>query len=91
MKPITFEESNHVAAKDQPEYLPLPCYIDPAPEGQVIFCQSLSFWERVQILFTGKLWCCLLCFHKPITPSFFSTFKSDVLTTAKPELLKKLA
>jgi len=82
MKPIEFPEHNVVFAKDQPEYQPLPAYRDPSPEGQVISCWKLSFRERLRILFTGKLWVSLMMFGRPLTPSFFTTKKSDVLTDA---------
>lgn len=81
MKPIHFPESNAVYAKDQPEYIPLPVFKSDTPEGQCISCWQLSFTERLRILFTGKLWVSLMTFHKPLTPSFFTTKKSDVLIT----------
>lgn len=81
MKPIPFKEQNVVFAKDQPEYLPLPAFRSDSPQGEVVSCWQLSFTERLRILFTGKLWVSLLSFNKPLTPSFFSTKKSEVLTT----------
>jgi hypothetical protein len=39
---------------------------------------GLTFRERLRLLFTGKLWCSLLTFNKPLTPSFFSTKKADL-------------
>lgn len=83
MKPIEFKEQNIVFAKDQPEYQPLPAFKDDTPQGEVISCWSLSFSERLRILFFGKLWVSLLTFNKPLTPSFFTTKKSDVLITSK--------
>jgi hypothetical protein len=83
MKPIEFPEHNVVYAKDQPEYLPLPAFKSSDPMGQVVSCWQLSFRERLRILFTGKLWVMLATFHKPLTPSIFTTKKSDVLTTQK--------
>jgi len=78
MKPVKFPEQNVVFAEDQPEYLPLPAYKDPAPEGQVISCWKLSFKERLTILFKGHLWVSLMTFHKPLTPSYFTVNKSDI-------------
>lgn len=83
MKPIEFPEHNLVYAKNQPEYIPLPVFKDNSPEGQCISCWQLSLVERLRILFTGKLWVSLMTFNKPLTPSFFSTKKSDVLITQK--------
>lgn len=78
MKPINFPEVNITYAKDQPEYLPLPGHKVDSPQGDFIFCMQLSFKERLKILFTGKLWCSLLTFNKPLTPSFFTVNKKDL-------------
>jgi len=78
MKPLEFPEQNIVYAKDQPEYVPLLGHKVDGPKGEFIFCMGLTLRERLQILFTGKLWCSLLTFNKPLTPSFFSTKKSDL-------------
>lgn len=80
MKPIEFKEQNVVYAKDQPEYLPLPAHKVDSPQGEVISCWKLSFTERIRILFSGILWVSLLSFNKPLTPSFFTTKKSDLFT-----------
>jgi hypothetical protein len=65
MTPITFPEQTTILAKDQPEYLPLPvCRHD----DWVISCWKLTFWERVQLLFTGRLWLVVLTFGGPLQP-----------------------
>jgi hypothetical protein len=79
MKPIEFKEQTVVFAKDQPEYLPLPAFVDPSPEGNVISCWKLSFKERIHLLLHGCIWLSLMSFHKPLTPSFITVKKSDVL------------
>jgi len=85
MKPIKFPEVNRTYAENQPQYTPLPgCIID-SPQGEFVTCWKLSFRERVRLLFTGKLWVCLLTFNQPLTPSFFTTRKSDILTDKKAE------
>lgn len=81
MKAIEFPEQNVVFAKDQPEYLPLPAFKNDSPQGEVIFCQSLSLKERIKVLFTGKIWVSLLTFNKPLTPSFMSVNKEDVIVS----------
>jgi hypothetical protein len=83
MKPIKFKEQNCTFAENQPEYMPLPALKFDTPEGHIVSCLKLTFKERVRILFTGKMWCCLLMFCKPLTPSFFTTKKSEVINTAK--------
>jgi len=80
MKPIKFKEANCTFAENQKEYLPLPAMKDENSEGcPVISCWKLSFKERVTLLFTGKLWVQLLTFKKPLTPSFFTVKKWEIL------------
>lgn len=83
MKPIEFPEQNTVYAKDQPQYQPLPAFKADTPQGEIVSCWKLSFKERIVLLFTGKLWVSLMCFNKPLTPSFFTVKKSDILTKTK--------
>jgi hypothetical protein len=83
MKPIKFPEHNIVYAEDQPEYLPLPVFKNNSPQGECVSCWKLSFRERLRILWTGKLWVSLMTFNKPLTPSYFTTKKSDVLISTK--------
>ena len=67
MNPIEFDEMNGIAAEDQPEYLNLPMYRD---HEQVISCWKMTWRERVQVLFTGKVWLRLLHSEQSkITPS----------------------
>jgi hypothetical protein len=79
MKPVKFPEVNITYAENQPEYLPLPgCKFD-SPQGEFVFCHQLDLKERIKILFTGKLWVCLLTFNKPLTPSYHTVHKSEVI------------
>ncbi len=68
MNPIIFPGHNTVFAKDQPEYLPLPAFVDPGRNGNVITCWQLTWKERIKILWTGKLWLDVYSFHKPLQP-----------------------
>ncbi|MBA4852060.1 hypothetical protein [Emticicia sp. BO119] len=90
MKPIHFLGQNTVYAKNQPEYQPLPGFKADSPQGEFISCWKLSFKERLMILFTGKLWVSLMTFNKPLTPSFFSVKKSDVLLVIKLPIQLKI-
>jgi hypothetical protein len=81
MKPKKFKEANVTFAKDQPEYQPLPAFRSDSPQGEVITCWNLSFRERLRVLFKGEIWLSMLTFNKPLTPSFMTTKKSDVLVT----------
>jgi hypothetical protein len=71
MKPINFKESNCVYAKDQKEYLPLPVY--KTKDGEVTSCWKFSFFERIKILFTGKVYLTLLTFNNPLQPQIIKT------------------
>lgn len=68
MLPIEFKEHNKVYAKDQAPYLPLPVYEDEEQGGRVIHCWKLSIKEKIQILFTGRLWINVLNFGSPLQP-----------------------
>ena len=79
MKPIEFKEQNTIFAKDQPEYQPLPALKMNTIEGQVISCWKLSFKERMKLLFTGKVWMSLMMFGNPLTPSYLTVNKKELI------------
>ncbi len=79
MKPKQFLEANVTFAKYQPEYQPLPAFRNDSPQGEVVTCWSLSFKERIRVLFKGEVWLSLMSFNKPLTPSLLTTKKEDVL------------
>lgn len=83
MTPKTFLEVNTTFAKDQPEYLQLPAFKEASEKGEVITCWNLSFKERLRVLIKGEIWLSLLTFNKPLTPSFLTTKKEDVLISIK--------
>ncbi len=77
MKPIKFKEQNIVFAETQDQYGNLPAYKD--DDGVIVSCWNLTFIERLRVLFSGKLWLGLWSFNKPLTPSFMTTKKSDLI------------
>lgn len=79
MIPIEFKEQNIVFARNQPGYKPLPAFKD--EHGEVVSCWNLTFKERLRVLLTGNIWLCLSSFNKPLTPSFMTTKKSEVIQT----------
>ena len=80
MTPIEFKEQNVVFAKDQPPYQPLPAMVDVnSDQGEVVTCWRLSLSERLRVLFKGNIWMTMMTFHKPVTPVYMSTKKSDVI------------
>lgn len=66
MLPIQFPETNVVYAKEQPQYLQLPAY--KYDNGHMITCWQLTWFERLRILITGKLWLEVLTFNRPLQP-----------------------
>lgn len=70
MKPIEFKEQNTVFARGQKEYLPLPAYKE--PDGKIMTCWRPSLKDRFQILFTGKIWLCILTYNRPLQPLLLS-------------------
>ena len=69
MKPYKFEQANIAFAVDQDEYLTLPAFLDVNDHfGRVISCWQPSFLERLQILFTGKVWVSQLTFNQRLQP-----------------------
>lgn len=79
MTPKRFKEANVTFAKDQPEYQPLPAFRSYSRQREVVTCWNLSFKERLRILFKGEIWLCILTFNNPITPTFLTTKKPEVL------------
>lgn len=71
MKLIPFKEQNNIIAKNQPEYMAMPAYMDDDEEyrtTRVTCCWHLSFKERLKLLWTGYLWQRMLTFRQPIQP-----------------------
>lgn len=79
MKPTPFKEQNTVFAKDQPQYKQLPVHVKKTPTGEVVSVWKLSFRERIILLFTGRVYQVQCMFGKPLTPSYLTTKKKEVL------------
>jgi hypothetical protein len=71
MIPVSFEGQNTVYAKDQKPYLPLPAYR--SEDGRVITCWKMSWWERICMVVTGRVWFHTLTFNQPLQPQILST------------------
>jgi hypothetical protein len=65
MTPIEFPEHNLVLAKDQPQYQPLPVFMN---DTETVSCWKLTFLERLTLLFTGRLWVRQLTFGHQLQP-----------------------
>ena len=92
MKPVEFKHQNVVFAKDQPQYRPLPALKLNDDIGTVISCWKMSFWQRIKVLFTGRVWLSLASFGKPLTPSLLSVNQRDIFVVKKqkPKSIKRL-
>lgn len=66
MTPVQFPGSNVVLGENQPQYRPLPAFVDDT--GAVVSCWRLTWWERVRILFTGRFFLVVLTFKAPPQP-----------------------
>lgn len=66
MNAITFPEQNTIFAEHQNEYLPLPAFRE--HDGCVTTCWRLSMWERVRVLFTGRVWLSQMTFNDSLQP-----------------------
>jgi hypothetical protein len=77
MELIKFPGHNVVYAEHQPEYNPLPCYRESEfgknPEGRMTCCWQLTWRERLQLLWSGKLWHTVLTFWQPLQPQLLET------------------
>lgn len=79
MQLVDFPETNTIIAKDQPQYNPMPAYVDGCDaQGRIICCWHVSFWEAIKILFRGEIWHQVLTFNQSIQP--------QLLTVDKPEM-----
>ncbi len=63
---VQFKECNIVYAENQEEYLSLPAHR--TDDGIVTSCWKLSCWERIKVLFLGKLFLQVLTFNNPLQP-----------------------
>lgn len=65
MTPIDFKEVNVRLAEKQDEYQTLPAFMN---NEQTISCWRLTWKERFQVLFSGRLWLSQLNYTQPLQP-----------------------
>lgn len=63
-----FEGHNVIIASNQPPYKPMPAYRFGDDSGTTLICWKLGFWERLNILWTGRIWHFILTFDQPMQP-----------------------
>ena len=83
MKIIKFKGCNVTYAVNQPEYLPLPAH--KTADGVVTSCWGLSFFERLQVAFTGRIYLRVLTFNQLLQPLFLSAYR-PVQTDGLPDM-----
>lgn len=78
MEAVKFKHHNVVFAENQKEYKPIPALRIAGPGGHVISCWRLSLWERIKVLFLGRVWMDLMSYNQPLTPSHLSVNRKDM-------------
>lgn len=81
MKPINFKEVNVIYGKGQPGVEELPALVNYA-DGIAISCFKLTWWERLQVLLTGRLWHCLYTFGQPLQPMWLTSSSRQAMELA---------
>lgn len=77
MNIVEFPEQNVIIAKDQPEYRPMPAYWDKRT-GEVTCCWQLTWRERLQLLFSGRIWHTILTFNSALQPQLLQLDKPPI-------------
>lgn len=67
MKSKSFEQQNAIFGAKQPQYSPLPAFMDEA-EGTATFCFELDEKEREQIASTNEIYLTVLTHNKELQP-----------------------
>jgi len=67
VRPVAFRGYNSIFGSGQPEYIPLPVYID-RERNEVTSCWTFTFRERLRILFGARLFWSQLTFRGPLQP-----------------------
>jgi hypothetical protein len=80
MRLLDFPGRNVVIAKDQPEYLPLPAYRVPGDRyGRLVCCWTMSWRERLRLLWSGKVWHTVMTFNQPLQPQLLEVVRPDYI------------
>lgn len=73
MKLTSFPQQTNIVAENQKEYLPMPVYkFSGKDDGTLVCCWKLTLKERLQLLFTGKIWHYIMTFNHPVQPTLLS-------------------
>lgn len=88
MKPVTpvvpgYNLPVTTYAKDQPEYIPLPVFLD--SDGTVTSRWRMSLRERLRVLVSGDIYLMVMTFHKPLQPVMLTTKRPVIGMSRLPE------
>ena len=72
MENIKFKECNIEIGKGQDVYYTLQAYFD---GDAVVTCYKLNLWERLKVLFTGKIWLGQMTFGSALQPQLPTVHK----------------
>ena len=75
MKQIEFKQANRSLAIVGKA--PIPAYVDELVP-QVVTCWRLSFWERLKLLFTGKVHSCTLSKEKRLQMTVLNINRKEI-------------
>lgn len=80
LTPVKFRGHTNVLAENQPEYIPLPVFIDQeSAYVPFITCWQFTFMDRLKVLVTGRIWASTSTFGNQYQPVTFTVNRSDVL------------
>lgn len=72
---INTKDTNLEIAKEQKEYITLPVHkVKNDDYGRVVAVFSMGIWQRLTVLFTGKIYVNMLTFNNPLQPLSIYTF-----------------
>lgn len=75
MKQIEFKEANKSLAVVGKA--PIPAYVDETIP-QVVTCWKMSLWERLKLLFTGKVYACTLANPSRVQMTVLNINKKEI-------------
>ena len=75
MKQIEFKQANRSLAIVGKA--PIPAYVDELVP-QVVTCWRLSFWEKLKLLFTGKVYSCTLSKEKRLQMTVLNINRKEI-------------
>lgn len=71
-----FDGHNTIIAANQPQYRPFPCWRKPYdPLGITIACWKLTWRERFEIFWHGRIWHKVMTFGQALQPQLLASVR----------------